>query len=113
MKPLLAAALLAAILPSSLPAVGADLAPPASSDLRLAAPIKTWDEALPLGNGLLGGLLWGSGSSLRLSLDHGDLWDNRIHPRQNLGGTPQSRVGRDNTKGGSISNHLISLTLTI
>ena len=36
MKPLLAAALLAAILPPSLPAVGADLAPPASSDLRLA-----------------------------------------------------------------------------
>ena len=26
--------------------------------LRLEAPINTWDEAIPLGNGLLGGLLW-------------------------------------------------------
>ena len=46
-------------------------------DLRLTAPILTWDEALPLGNGLLGGLLWGEDSTLRLSLDRGDLWDER------------------------------------
>lgn len=46
-------------------------------DLELAAPIATWDEALPLGGGLLGGLLWGEGSTLRLSLDRGDLWDER------------------------------------
>ena len=31
------------------------------------------DEAVPLGNGLMGGLLWGGGSTLRLSLDRGDL----------------------------------------
>ncbi|MCX6945858.1 MAG: hypothetical protein NT173_14040, partial [Opitutales bacterium] len=35
--------------------------------LTLAAPITTWDEAIPLGNGLLGGLLWGEGGTLRLS----------------------------------------------
>lgn len=46
-------------------------------NLSLAAPITTWDEAIPLGNGLLGGLLWGENGSLRLSLDRGDLWDNR------------------------------------
>ena len=46
-------------------------------NLRLAAPITTWDEALPLGNGLLGGLLWGQGQTVRLSLDRGDLWDER------------------------------------
>ncbi|MCA8978198.1 MAG: glycoside hydrolase N-terminal domain-containing protein [Planctomycetes bacterium] len=51
--------------------------PPAALDLRLAAPVSTWDEALPLGNGLLGGLLWGEDSTLRLSLDRGDLWDVR------------------------------------
>jgi alpha-L-fucosidase 2 len=45
--------------------------------LRLAAPIATWDEAVPLGNGLTGGLLWGEGRVIRLSLDRGDLWDNR------------------------------------
>jgi alpha-L-fucosidase 2 len=46
-------------------------------NLVLAAPITTWDEAVPLGNGLLGGLLWGEGNTVRLSLDRGDLWDER------------------------------------
>ncbi len=46
-------------------------------NLTLAAPVTTWDEAVPLGNGLLGGLLWGGGSTVRLSLDRGDLWDER------------------------------------
>ncbi len=44
----------------------------------LRAPISRWDEAIPLGNGLMGGLLWGEGDTLRLSLDRGDLWDTRI-----------------------------------
>lgn len=51
-------------------------------NLILAAPIATWDEGLPLGNGLLGGLLWGEGQTLRLSLDRGDLWDER--PREGI-----------------------------
>ncbi len=51
--------------------------PPADQNLVLAAPIKTWDEAVPLGNGLMGGLLWGEGNLIRLSLDRGDLWDER------------------------------------
>ncbi len=46
-------------------------------NLTLAAPIATWDEAIPLGNGLMGGLLWGGDSTLKLSLDRGDLWDER------------------------------------
>ena len=49
----------------------------APSDLRLAAPIDRWDEAMPLGNGLLGGLVWGAGDTLNVSLDRGDLWDLR------------------------------------
>lgn len=52
--------------------------PPHSRDnLVLDAPITGWEDALPLGNGLLGGLLWGGGNTLRLSLDRGDLWDER------------------------------------
>ena len=51
--------------------------PGAELDLKLTAPILTWDEAVPLGNGLMGGLLWGQDSTLRLSLDRGDLWDER------------------------------------
>ena len=55
----------------------ADRLPGPELDLELKAPIATWDEALPLGGGLLGGLLWGENSTLRLSLDRGDLWDER------------------------------------
>jgi alpha-L-fucosidase 2 len=65
--------------------VASSAAPPAAPsgqpgpelNLVLTAPIATWDEAIPLGNGLMGGLLWGGGSTLRLSLDRGDLWDER------------------------------------
>ncbi len=49
-------------------------------NLRLAAPITTWDEAIPLGNGLLGALVWGETNRLRISLDRGDLWDERPAP---------------------------------
>jgi len=60
---------------------GTDSVSPPPKTLHLKAPIRTWDEALPLGNGLLGGLLWGEGTTLRLSLDRGDLWDIR-HPKR-------------------------------
>lgn len=36
-----------------------------------------WDEAMPLGNGMLGALVWQKGDKLRLSLDRADLWDER------------------------------------
>jgi len=51
--------------------------PSADQNLVLQAPITTWDEAVPLGNGLMGGLLWGEQNTIRLSLDRGDLWDER------------------------------------
>ena len=51
--------------------------PDASSNLVLRAPIERWDEAIPLGNGRSGGLLWGGGRRVVLSLDRGDLWDLR------------------------------------
>ncbi|WP_316835470.1 glycosyl hydrolase family 95 catalytic domain-containing protein [Pedobacter nutrimenti] len=46
-------------------------------NLKLKAPVSSWDEGLPLGNGLMGGLLWGEAHTIRLSLDRGDLWDER------------------------------------
>jgi len=45
--------------------------------IRLAAPIISWDEGLPLGNGTLGALVWGGDSIINISLDRGDLWDER------------------------------------
>lgn len=48
--------------------------------LQFDSPSTTWDEALPLGNGLLGGLVWGDGAPLKISLDRTDLWDLRPVP---------------------------------
>ncbi|QIH33349.1 glycoside hydrolase family 95-like protein [Sphingobacterium sp. DR205] len=36
-----------------------------------------WDEAIPLGNGQLGALIWKKDNTIRLSLDRADLWDER------------------------------------
>jgi alpha-L-fucosidase 2 len=38
---------------------------------------QRWDEGLPLGNGLLGCLVWQKEGRLRLALDRADLWDER------------------------------------
>lgn len=46
--------------------------------IRLKAPVKTWDEGIPLGNGFIGALLWGEGRQLNVSLDCGRLWDERL-----------------------------------
>jgi alpha-L-fucosidase 2 len=47
-------------------------------NLKLAVPFRTCDEALPLSNGTMGRLIWGEESTLRLSLDPGDLWNERL-----------------------------------
>ena len=59
-RPLLwmGAVLLGSLLPFT--SCGASLPDPAL-DLHLSAPIRTWDEAIPLGNGTMGLLLWGEG----------------------------------------------------
>ncbi|WP_162417812.1 glycosyl hydrolase family 95 catalytic domain-containing protein [Cyclobacterium roseum] len=38
---------------------------------------KTWDEGIPLGNAMLGALIWQKEGKLRFSLDRADLWDLR------------------------------------
>jgi alpha-L-fucosidase 2 len=69
------------ILLASACALAAPRVPSADLDLVLDAPITTWDEAMPLGNGTMGALVWGEAGRLRLSLDRGDLWDERPSPR--------------------------------
>ena len=54
--------------------------PPPEHDLRFDTPARVWDEALPLGNGILGALVWGSGRPVKISLDRTDLWDLRPVP---------------------------------
>ena len=48
--------------------------------LDFNTPAMTWDEALPLGNGIMGALVWGDGAPLNISLDRTDLWDLRPVP---------------------------------
>jgi len=43
---------------------------------------KLWDEAIPLGNGMLGALVWKKGKNMRISLDRADLWD--LRPMENM-----------------------------
>jgi alpha-L-fucosidase 2 len=56
--------------------------PPAEFNLKFDAFAKTWDEGIPLGNGILGALVWQNGEKLRFSLDRADLWD--LRPMANL-----------------------------
>ncbi|MBS1533230.1 MAG: glycoside hydrolase N-terminal domain-containing protein [Bacteroidetes bacterium] len=50
---------------------------PVSGNLHYNSLPQRWDEALPLGNGMLGVLIWEKNGRLRFSLDRADLWDDR------------------------------------
>ncbi|NVK53062.1 MAG: hypothetical protein HWD85_09020 [Flavobacteriaceae bacterium] len=41
-----------------------------------------WDEAIPLGNAIVGNLIWQKEGKLRFSLDRADLWD--LRPMENI-----------------------------
>lgn len=46
-------------------------------NLRFEKLPEVWDEALPLGNGLTGALIWQKEGKLRIAIDRADLWDLR------------------------------------
>ena len=46
--------------------------------VSLEAPIATWDDGIPLGNGGAGALLWGGGDMLNVTLDRADFWHNIV-----------------------------------
>lgn len=48
-----------------------------SHNLHFDKLAKQWDEAIPIGNGMLGALVWQKDNNLRFSLDRADLWDTR------------------------------------
>lgn len=54
-----------------------DAQPLPRHDLRFENLSTSWDEGFPLGNGMIGCLVWQKGNNLRLSLDRADLWDLR------------------------------------
>jgi len=50
---------------------------PPEPGLHYDSPALSWDEGLPLGNGIMGALVWGDGGPLNISLNRTDLWDLR------------------------------------
>ena len=48
-------------------------------DIKYTQSVTEWDEAVPLGNGKIGSLIYGDGP-LKLSVDRVDLWDEGPHP---------------------------------
>lgn len=54
--------------------------PKTAYNLQFDSLAKRWDEAMPIGNGWLGALVWQKNQRLRLSLDRIDLWDDRPMP---------------------------------
>ncbi|HEY5509809.1 MAG TPA: glycoside hydrolase N-terminal domain-containing protein [Prolixibacteraceae bacterium] len=55
---------------------------PGQHNLQFTSLATTWDEGIPLGNGMLGALIWQKGEHFRFSLDRADLWD--LRPMENL-----------------------------
>lgn len=50
---------------------------PSGYDLIFPELATTWDEGMPLGNAVIGALIWEKDNALRMSLDRVDLWDLR------------------------------------
>ncbi|MGN0457794.1 MAG: glycosyl hydrolase family 95 catalytic domain-containing protein [Eubacterium sp.] len=51
-----------------------------SYELQIDRSIDRWDEAIPLGNGEMGCLVFGSSQRIILALDRGDIWDRNDSP---------------------------------
>ncbi len=51
--------------------------PTQEHNLKFSAIPVRWDSGIPLGNGMIGVLVWQKGDMLHLSLDRADLWDLR------------------------------------
>lgn len=56
------------------------------NDLVFSDLAKKWDEAMPLGNGTIGALIWENNQALRIALDRSDLWD--LRPLEEFKGEP-------------------------
>ena len=56
-----------------------------SGNLKLLyhQPAATWDEVLPLGNGLLGAMVWGTAEKEQIGLNEGTLWSGYRHEKNN------------------------------
>ncbi len=44
---------------------------------ELGRSLGRWKDGIPLGSGVLGAVVWGEGTEIRVSLDRPDIWDLR------------------------------------
>ena len=51
--------------------------------LHFAQPAATWPDALPVGNGRLGAMVFGNPSLERIQLNEESIWDGEIRDRNN------------------------------
>lgn len=65
------------VMGSLFPAPNLSAQPEPRHDMHFPSLADTWDEGIPLGNGMIGALVWQKGDRLRMSLDRADLWDQR------------------------------------
>lgn len=49
--------------------------------IDLEAPVSSWEDGIPLGNGGAGALVWGGGDTLNITLDRADFWHNVVPSR--------------------------------
>lgn len=49
--------------------------------IDLKAPVSSWEDGIPLGNGGAGALVWGGGDTLNVTLDRADFWHNVVPSR--------------------------------
>ena len=55
---------------------------PSPHDLVFEELAESWDEGIPLGNGMMGALVWEKDGRIRIALDRADLWD--LRPTGNI-----------------------------
>ncbi len=81
-KPIFAFVFLLYLLSCTNKSKEADGPPFTNSNLKFSNLAGSWDEGIPLGNGMVGALIWKKDNNLRFSLDRADLWD--LRPMENL-----------------------------
>lgn len=65
-------------------------------------PAKAWTQALPIGNGHLGGIVYGGTKTERVALNHDELWSGRPDTKTNPGAAEILRQAREHALKGEL-----------
>ncbi len=84
------------------------------SEFWLASPAATWLEALPVGNGRIGAMVFGGVPKERLALNHEDLWRGKTRERtttpvaEHLGEIRKALLAGEWLKGAALATEVLS-----